>query len=77
MLNRLELGMPGQHLVVDAADPVPPRADLAVGHGPSGVPSGATEGLEHLLDGVERNAADQQGVRAHASSHLLFVRQPL
>ena len=30
--HRLELGMAGQHLVVDAADPVPARADLAVRH---------------------------------------------
>jgi hypothetical protein len=76
MAHRLKLGMAGQHLIVDAADPMPPRADLAVGHGLERRAERAAEIAKHLLDGVEWNAADQQGVRAHVSSKL-FVRRTL
>ena len=81
MAHGLKLGMAGQHLIVDAADPMPPRADLAVGHGLERRAERAAEIAKHLLDGVERNAADQQGVRAHASSCLFggsyFIPPPL
>ena len=52
--------MPVEYAVGDAVDPIPPVTDLAVGHVSKMWPQRPTQGAEHLLDGVERNASDQQ-----------------
>jgi hypothetical protein len=57
--------MPGQHLVMNPADPMPTRADLAVRHRVQVASERRAERLEHLLDRVERNAADQQELVTH------------
>jgi hypothetical protein len=60
-----ELGVTGQHLIVHAADPVAARADLAVGHGGKRWAERPAERAEHLLDAVERDAADQKNLLRH------------
>jgi hypothetical protein len=47
---------------------MPARPDLAVRHGDQVFAEPAAEGLEHLLDGIERNAPHQQQLAAHAAS---------
>src|SRR5712691_6028792 len=58
-LHHLELGVCGQDLIVHAADPVPSRPDLSVGHGEQILSELCTERLEHLLRRIERDAADE------------------
>src|SRR5262245_18710115 len=70
MAHHLELGVAGQHLVMDAADPVPTRPDLAVGHRLERGAERSAEAAENILGGVERNAADQKRFAAHVSSDL-------
>src|SRR5262249_41504214 len=67
MLDHLELGMRREHLVVHAADPMPPRADLAVRHREQISSERRAEALEHLLRRVERDAADQQKLTTPAA----------
>ena len=55
--------MRGQHLIVHAADPVPPRPDLAVRHREQILAERRAERLEHLLRRIERDAADQHEAR--------------
>ena len=50
--HRFKLGMAGQHLIVDTADPVPPRADLAVGQGRKRRAERRAELAKHLFDRV-------------------------
>src|SRR5262249_15986529 len=66
--HHLELGMTGQNLIMDAADPMLAWTDLAVWHRRQGRTERRTETTEHLLGGVKRNAANQQNVAAHVSS---------
>src|SRR5262249_24088943 len=58
--------MPVEYAVGDAVDPIPPVPDLAIGHVGKMRPQRPTQGAEHLLDGVERNASDQQKFAPHA-----------
>ena len=67
-MRHLELGVGCEHLIVHTADPVPPRPDLTVGHGEKMTPERRSERLEHLLRGIERNAADQNQLVAHVDS---------
>src|SRR3977135_575718 len=59
-LHHVELRMSGEHLVMHPADPVPARADFAVGHREQILCERRTEGLKDLLWRVERDAAHQQ-----------------
>ena len=68
MLNHLELGVPGENLVMHAADPVASWPHLAVRHGEQMASERRTEGLEHLLRRVKRNAAHQQELTTQAAS---------
>src|SRR5580704_616098 len=52
--------MGGEHLIMHAADPMPPRADFAVRHRRQVFAERRAEGLEHLLWRVERNTSNQQ-----------------
>ena len=65
VLDHLELRMRGQHLIMHAADPVPPRADLAIRHREQKFSKRRAEGLEHLLRRIERDAAHQQKLTTH------------
>src|SRR5712691_3059472 len=56
----LRVRLARQNLIVDTADPVPARADLAVRNGGEGAAERRSEGSEDLLHGVERDAADQK-----------------
>src|SRR5262245_32350928 len=58
-LNDLKLGMGGQHLIMHAADPVPPWSDLAVRHREQEFAEWRAEGAEYVLRRIERDAADQ------------------
>lgn len=55
-----------QDLVVNTADPVAAWAHLPVRHGEEVFAERLAEGLENLLDGVERNAADQHQFVGHS-----------
>ncbi|HMJ27639.1 MAG TPA: hypothetical protein VK512_02855 [Xanthobacteraceae bacterium] len=63
--ENVELRMAGEHLVVDAADPVAARPDFAVGHGAQEAAERRAERLEHVLRRVEWNAANQQELLIH------------
>ena len=69
-LHRFKLGMAGEHLIMDAADPVLAGPDLAVGHGLERAAERPAEAAEHLFGGVEGNAADQQDVLLHAGAPI-------
>jgi hypothetical protein len=71
-LHHFELGMGCEHLIVHAADPMPPRSHLTIRHGEKIAPERHAERLEHLLRRVERNAADQNELVRHTSLHLLL-----
>ena len=60
--------MSRQHLVVDAADPMLARADLAIRHGLERRAERLAEFAEHLLRRVEGNAADQKDVLFHTGA---------
>src|SRR5262249_4373753 len=72
-LHDLKLGMGGQHLVVHAADPVPPRPDLAVRHREQVFAERRAEGAEYVLRRIERDAAHQMKRWAHLR-HFLRLR---
>ena len=59
MLDHFKLGMACEHLKMHAADPMPPRADLAVGHCEQISAQRPAEGPKDLLRRVERDAAHQ------------------
>ena len=67
--HRLKLGMAGQHLVVDAADPMLARADLAIGHGLQRRTERSAEFAEDSFRSVEGDAADQEDVLGHGRSN--------
>ena len=67
-LHRFKLRMSGQDLVVDAADPMLARADLAIRHGLERRAERLAEFAEHLFRGVEGNAADQKDVLFHTGA---------
>src|SRR6202030_3774798 len=73
-LHDLQLWMRGQHLIVDTADPVTARADFAVGHCEQILSERSSEVPEHVLGGIERNAAHQQQFVAHAYSPSLAAQ---
>ena len=64
-LNNFELRMGREHLIVHAADPVPPRPNLAVGHREQIPPQWLAEGFKDLLRRIERDAAHQQKLAIH------------
>lgn len=75
VLHDLKLRMCGQHLVVHAADPVSPWADLAIGHGEQIAAERHAKSLKGLLRRVERKAAHQEEfVALHPMLHRLSVR---
>jgi hypothetical protein len=61
--------MRGEHLVMHAADPVAARPDFAVRHGDEVLAERRAEGLEHLLRGIERNAADEMQLMMQLTWH--------
>ena len=63
-----KLRVAGQHLIMDAADPVLARPDLAVRHGLQRPAERAAELAEHFLRSVEGDAADQKDVLLHAGA---------
>src|SRR5262249_50860369 len=65
-LHHVELGMGGKDLVVQAADPVASRADLAIRHGEEVRAEPRAEHLEHLLRRVEWNTAHQMKLGTHS-----------
>ncbi len=68
MRENLELRVGGEHLVVDAADPVAARSDLAVRHRRQVTSERRAESLEHVLRRIEWNAAHQQKLIRHRLS---------
>jgi hypothetical protein len=64
----LDIGMDRQHLVMYAADPVAAQSDLPVRQRHQITAERSAELSEHILNRVQRNAADQQQVLAHVPS---------
>src|SRR5262245_63054767 len=65
--------MSGEDLVVNAADPVPARADLAVRYGGQVRAERRPKGLEHLLGGIECDTANHQELSTHCLLSLFFA----
>src|SRR5262249_54511046 len=63
--QRLDLRMAVEDAIGDTVDPIPPVTDFAVGHVSQIRPERPAQCSEHLLDGVERDASDQQEFVAH------------
>ena len=64
-LHHFKLGMRGENLIMDAADPMPPRTDFAVRHGEKIFAERRAEGFENLLWRIERNTSHQQELTTH------------
>jgi hypothetical protein len=66
LAHHVDIRVQRQNLVMDAADPVGAKTNLAIGHGMEMFAERRSEFAERLLGGVERNAAHQMQFLVHA-----------